>query len=85
MQYSKIEILSNFIYLGLVFFSPSKNNGDVFYLGFNTELGQDSGINRYILCNISSTDKPSPAECSGLLILAKKMPQNGILETFFTI
>lgn len=48
MQYSKIEILSNFIYLGLVF-SHSKDNGDAFYLGFNTELGQDSGISRYVL------------------------------------
>lgn len=37
-EYGKIEILSNFIYLGLVF-SNSKDSGDVFYLGFNTELG----------------------------------------------
>jgi len=31
--------------LGLGFFR-SKDNGNVFYLGFNTELGQDSGISR---------------------------------------
>lgn len=55
-QYSKTEILSNFIYLGLfVFFFPTvRIVGMFFYLGFNTELGEDSGVSLHVLCSTST-------------------------------
>lgn len=79
-QYSKIEYCL-ILFIGVCFFAHSKDNEDAYYLGFNTELGWNSGINRYVLCNMSST----MAECSGLLISAKNTHHNEILETLIII